>query len=158
MTAGSVRKLPVRGGERGRGTLCRTLFSILLGQPCQPCPQQKRGTFAYILRAMTVRPNPTFSVLAGRKQAQMNISDGRRSVSRHNLEVDLRAFANCAPALSPSLSISFFFACSRCSKNTKGYNNRVTVHWRLRLCVLAVAAVAERCLQAPRPTSQRREL
>ena len=125
------------------------------------CPQLKRGTFACILRAMTVRPNPTFSVLAGRKQAQMNISDGRRSVSRHNLEVDLRAFANCAPALSPSLSISFFFACSRCSKNTKGYNNHVTVRWRLRLCVLAVAAVAavaERCLQAPRPTSPRREL
>ena len=123
------------------------------------CPQLKRGTFACILRAMTVRPNPTFSVFAGRTQAQMNISGrvyGTRSVSRHNLEVDLRAFANCAPALSPSLSISFFFACSRCSKNTKGYNNHVTVRWRLRLCVLAVAA--ERCLQAPRPASPRREL
>ena len=83
------------------------------------CPQLKRGTFACILRAMTVRPNPTFSVFAGRTQAQMNISDGRRSVSRHNLEVDLRAFANFAAALSPSLLISFFLLASGVPKTQK---------------------------------------
>ena len=128
MTAGSERKLPVRG--EGQRNFMPHAFQYsawpALSARLFFCPQLKRGTFACILRAMTVRPNPTFSVFAGRTQAQMNISDGRRSVSRHNLEVDLRAFANFAAALSPSLLISFFFACSRCSKNTKGYNNHVT--------------------------------